>query len=748
MSVGNSSIAAYGQLEEVAAALAGLRYASQTDGFSGTDSISLEVIDVGGLVASRTVNVEVEASSPPTIARASRLASLSRNLQIDEDEQLSLDALEITVSNPTADSTVQVEVFCVNGVVAIPGAKQATDSLRVTYTGAGMVVAGNTRAVNRALGLLVYTPDADVWGSDELSIVAREGRRGAGGGWNTVVGVEKIIVLIDPVNDAPKIDVALALVGKGLPKAPGGEMLALSGITVHDADAGEPAGSQLISVNVSTAGKGSMVSLAFGPTTVQGRIPGVRFIEGSAEGAYARIVFNAPIAASNYALGLLQFWAPFGQPSGLDNVTITVSDNGNWGRGTEEIVSVNVSVDVQYQQDPLAIGRGLVQWDPPPGALILQEDGRLDVLGIALVADGGSDSSSTTWVEATVRSDHGLVQIVEKTGRRNSSTEVVHHGPRSMSISGAMSDVSSTLADMTYVPEPNYHGVDVIELLLQGRNEEWATTASVPVVVFSQPDAPVVTVTGDHNGAAVEVGDRLTLQGVTIEHADAIYGDSSDTVTLRAYSDAGNNTIAMDNLHPGLWVYVDEYTGGLVARGAVESLQLALDSGALEYVPTEGYDGVDVVKLSVSADKLFSDEDSRALELSSDDTNMTMCELEVTVIPAYISASVTLEDGALRHTVEGRSVEITGVKVNAPGRRNTSATVITVAFATDQGGVNLPGAARTNVVAERHGESLVRVTGMEIDVNKALVGAVFTGNSFYNGVASVQVITFCNLSFI
>lgn len=741
--MGNSSIAAYGQLEEVAAALAGLRYEGQTDEFSGTDTIAIEVIDVGGLVASRTVNVEVEASSPPKIARMRRLASLPRNLHMDEDEQLSLDALEITVSNPTADSTVQVEIFCINGVVEIPSAKQATDLLTVTYTGAGMVVAGPTGVVNRALRLLVYSPDADIWGSDEISIVAREGRRGPGGGWNTVVSVENIIILIDPVNDTPIIDLPLALAGKGLPQAPGGKILALPGISVHDADAGEPAGSQLISVNVSTNGKGSMVSLAFGPTTVQGRIPGVRFIDGSAEGAYPRIVFNAPIAASNYALGLLQFWAPFGQPSGLDNITITVSDNGNWGRGIEEIVSVNVPIDVQYQQGPFAIGQGFVQWDIPPGALTMQEDGRLDVLGIALAADGGTDSSVSTWVEATVSAGHGLVQVVDKGGRRNTSTEVVRRGPKSMSISGAMADVSSTLADWTYVPEPNYHGVDVIELLAQGRNEEWTTNASVPVVVFSQPDPPVVTAADGRKGATVEVGGRITLQGVTIEHADAIYGDPTATLTLRAFSNAANSTIAMDDMQPGLWVYIDESAGGLVARGAVESLQLALDSGALKYVPLEGYDGVDVVTLSVSADKPFNDDPSRIFEVSSGDSNISTCELEVTVIPAYVPAAVTLEDGALLRTMEGSSVEMTGLRVNAPGRRNTSETVITVALATDQGGVTLPGAARTEVVAERRGESLVKVTGVETEVNKALIGAMFTGKSFYNGVASVQVIMFC-----
>ena len=749
---GTNSITALGELQHVADALSGLTYSGHSSDFSGADTIAISVVDAGGMAASRIIKVEVEASSPPAITRVGRLATLPRNLRVDEDGEVSLDALNVSVSNSAADSMVQVEIICTNGVVSLPLLEDELELLTNTGTGHGVVVAGNTDRVNRALRLLVYRPDADVWGSDELTVIAREGTGGSSSnaGWNTVAGIESIIILIEPVNDPPTIDIPEILAGEETPTSFSGEVLSLAGITVHDADAGEPGGSQLVSVNASAAVEGSTVSLAMGHATVQGRLPGVLFLEGSAEGVYPRIAFRAPLHLANSALDLLQFWAPFGQPGGLYNVTITVSDHGNWGRGTEEIVSANVTIDLRYQEDPLAAGRsGFLHWDTPHGALSVDEDGQLHDLGISLIADNTAGSATNnTWVEATLEVVHGIVQVLRNGAQNkgNTTIEVTRLGPGSLTVSGAVADVSAALAYSTYTPEPDFNGMETLELSVQEYLGDEGLNASVEIVVFPQPDSPTIAVDTSFQALNAEVGSRLQLYGVKLQHADAL-DYSSGTVTLRAHSTmVSGGTVVMNGTQPGLWVYTEEEASGiLVARGSVKNLQLALDSGALEYLPAEGYDGVDVIALSLSADSpygAFGGEISGLVEENSVVGGNTTALLEITVIPAFVPAAVVLESGPLFRVVEGSGIELAGIRVQAPGRRDTSGAVVSLRVETGHGGVTVPGADSRQVVAEGQGTSTMSLTGKELEVNMALSGAVFKANAFYNGVADIKVTHF------
>ena len=748
MNTANSSIVAYGQLEDIAAALSGLTYAGHTSEFSGTDTITLEVVDAGGMVASRVIKVDIEADSPPNITRVGRLASLQRNLQMDEDGELLLDSLHVSTSNPAAESTVQVEIFCTNGIVSLPKPKQGTDVLISMNMSAGVIIAGNTNRVNDALRSLMYRPTADMWGSDEISIMAREGMIGIVGGWSTIAGSESIIILIEPVNDAPTIVIPRGLTRTVAPVALAGDFFTLAEIVVHDVDAGEAAGSQLVLLNVSTGLEGSMVSFATGKTTVHGRIPGVLFLEGSAEGVHPAITFKGPINQVNAALSRLQYWAPFGQPDGLDNVTIGVADYGNWGKGVEEVVTASLTIDVRYREDPLAVDHGFIQWETPPGALSMREDGQLDVLGIALTTDESTYPANSTWVGVTIAADHGLVQVVDaRNGTdRKPTIEIVRRGPGSLTISVAVEEVSAALVGCIYIPDPNYHGLETLSLSAQGRSEEWATNTSAQIVVLPEPDAPTITVVStpaanSSMARTVDVGSRLPLHGVAIQHADALHTYASDTVTLRVYSATGSGTAWMNDSIPGLWVYAEEAGSVLVVKGSADILQQALDAGGLEFVPAEEHSGIDTLVLSVSANFPYSAVSNETSNLSDEfgEGEHAIAEMEVNIVPAFVPAAVALEDGALFSTTEGIGVSIPGVRINAPGRRNTSEVVVSVSFGVDRGGIRLPHAAGRQVIAEGQGESTMLLTGTEFEINMALLGAIFTPAPFYNGVADVKV---------
>lgn len=737
-----SDIISYGRMKDVADALAGLAYSAPMGEFSGADSIEIEVIDAGGLAAFRTIKVDVEASCPPKIERVGRLALLPEHLRIDEDSDLSIDALEIVMPETGAKATVQVEIFCSKGVLSMPFAtKDAT--LSIMGEGAGtVVVAGPPNRINNALHSLSYRPNAEVWGSDELSIVVRKGINGSSGVWSTVAEIKSMIILIDPFNDPPIIDIPVGLMGEVLPVARGGEALALTDIQVRDTDAAEPAGTELISINISTSGIGNMVALAGGSITVQGRMPGVRFFEGSAEGVHPRMAFRGRIDLVNGALGLLHFLPPFGQPSGFDTVTITVSDNGNWGGGGENIVTANIPVEV-IQQDLLADFEELVRWDTPQNALTMDEDGRLDIIGISLLTDASGLVPRSTLVDVFVAAERGVVDIGGHTLSSGgmASVEIARHAPGLVTVSGAISDVSTALTSWTYFPEPNYHGFEKISLSAQGRRGSWERNASVPVVVFSQPDAPSVTILGatsSPGGRTVEVGARLSLYGIVVEHVDDLDEDQRPTVTLRARSTAGKGSLLVDEPQPGVWAYVEESIVELVVRGRACHLQSALDSGALTYVPKEGYNGLDVVSLRISADSPFGDFGVEGKWKPPEENDQAEAEVDVNVVPAFVTAAVVLQDGALFHTMEGVAVEITGIIVRAPGRWNTSETVVTINLYSSHGLVTLPGASSDKVLFKDQGE-FIQITGKELDINIALARTLFKSAPFYNGFAEIKV---------
>lgn len=739
---GHSSIAAYGRLEDIASALEDLTYRCTTNDFSGVDKILISLVDASGLSVSRVVKVEIEANSPPTITRVNGLALLPTNPHMDEDTDLLLDSIEVSVPGSSPNPTVQVEIYAANGMVDIKTSNNS-DGLSISKdTRAGVVVAGEVGPVNRALRSLRYTPEVDFWGADEVSIAARQGISGEGGGWHAATAIETVIVMIGPINDPPRIDFPDDLMGDVLPVASAGELLPLAGITVHDPDAGEPAGSELVSVDISAGDGGNLLSLALSTATLHGRIPGVHFDEGSAEGSYPRIAFSAPIDIANGVLGLLQFFAPFGQESGLNDVTFTISDLGNWGYGDEEeVVSSVVTVAVQHRQDPFAVAKEPIEWDVPLDTLAMEEDGRLDNLGIALIPDGDK-FFDTTWVEATVSADNGMMQLATDIG----DTNIVHHGLGSMSLSGTLSDVSSAMTSWAYLPKPDYSGMEVLELSVHGRTYDWVANASVSILVRSTPDLPSITIANPsssnmQDARVVEVGSRLKLYGIVVQHVDALSAHSGQTLTMTAFSSAGNGTLAMDT-QPGLWIYREENrAGALVARGALENLQVALDSGALEYWPLDGYDGVDTVVVSVSVDSLYNpfddDNNSSARELLY--SQNVEAALDVTVIPSMIPPAIVFEDDALFRADEGGSVELSGIRAQAPGRRNTSEEVVTVTFEAEGGGVTLPAAHSRQVSTDGQGQSVLSITGTEREVNMALSGAVFKGAPFYNGVAAVKV---------
>ncbi|CAM9142464.1 unnamed protein product, partial [Choristocarpus tenellus] len=734
--MGYQSVAASGSLDAVASVLAKLSYSGPPHHFSGNDTINITVADDGGLSSAWTVNVILEAESiPPVIGLVGALAVLPGPLHVFEDGVLWIDTIELSEIDLGQESAVTLELSAAYGILSLG---DAWDEGRVGVRdhGMGLSLSGNLHHVNLALQSLAYRPHPDLWGSDEISVLARSHRRVAGAVVEPVASVKTLAVIIEPVNDPPRI--VLPTNGVAM-SAWTGESLPLIGILIEDPDADE-AGDGFLVVNVSTGTISSSLSISPG-TTIHGRVPGVVFSEGSPIGLHHHLAFVSSLANARKVLSSLEFHAAIESDPGFQNIIIEVSDSGNWGLGGERYTVANLTVEVKHRLVMPGQEQNAMKWVLPATDLKIEEDGILEIWGLDLLGDDVGDSPKS-WVEVTIACSHGSLQLHGAEKNEPSGVNITHEGSRLFLLIGPLRNISMILRNWLYLPDSDFFGIEVIELSALARAGNWVINSSLPVHVLGQPDLPSISIVPADNAQIirreVEVGGRLPLLGLVLEHVDAIKHMSESMFSLCAWSVAGNETLHMNPFLPGLWVSRKESVGTLIVKGTLSHIQAALTSGALEYAPPKNLNGVDIVVLKFSEDRMLKT--TTALISDSGDSQGAVIELEVFVSLPYVPSALVLGDGAAFLTEEGHAVKMTGVSIRAPrGHGVTETATTTVSFASDDGSITFPGAEGENVSVLRQGTHTVHVTGLERDINLVLAYAVFKANAFFNGVATVNV---------
>jgi hypothetical protein len=327
-------------------------------------------------------------------------------------------------------------------------------------------------------------------------------------------------VTVNAVNDAP------VLTAPAPPPGDEDTAIAISGISIADVDVAEGNGRVEATLSV---GNGTLTLATAGLIFSAG---GIGEASMTFQGALADV--NAALATLSYQ-GNLNF-------NGAETLQIGVSDLGNTGAGGVLTDSESVDIAVSPVNDAPAI--------TAPAGVGGDEDAAIAVNSISIadvdVAEG------TGQVEATLSVGNGTLTLGTTTGIAFS---IGGNGQASMTFQGALADVNSALATLSYQGDQNFNGPDTLQIDASDLGNTGAggvLTDSEPVDIAVSP----VTDTFDFNdvsefGANIvgfDIRDPAAAGGDVIDIADVLVGfggtSADDAVDdgFLAFADSGGGT--------------------------------------------------------------------------------------------------------------------------------------------------------------------------------------------------------------
>ena len=169
-----------------------------------------------------------------------------------------------------------------------------------------------------------------------------------------------------------------------------------------------------------------------------------------------------------------------------DTFTYTMSD----GQGNTDIATVTINVTA-VNDAPVITN---------PGAMTADEDTPLVITGISVAdADAGAGA-----VIVTASVGHGSLTLAQTAGltfmQGDGANDTV------MTFTGTLADVNAALANIDYLSDANYHGVDGLNIEVNDQGNTGTGPAktdghSVTIMVISVPEAPVAVVMSYDSGA-------------------------------------------------------------------------------------------------------------------------------------------------------------------------------------------------------------------------------------------------------
>ena len=421
------------------------------------------------------------------------------------------------------------------------GKLNVTTSSSVTGNGTSALTINDTLAnVNALISGLQYT--GIYTGADILTITANDQSTPTAGTDSATVN---ILVTAPP---PPPLEPPIVHVTTAAQTVPGNSSLAITGITITDADIG--IAGQLTAT----------LSVLHGTVTVQ--VPATP--PGTTPTTYTNsiVTFTDTLANVNTALaGLL--YTPTAKYDGTDTLSITAVDQSptpGSGSGEVDITVTNVAPAITA-----------------PGPLTAVAGTPTAITGIS-VAD---PDIGTTNMAVTLSVSHGLLAVP-------SSTNVTGNGTSTLTINDTLTNVNIQLSGLQYMATATYSGSDT--LMINANDQSTPTPGT---------DADSVAITVN---AVVNAPPDVTVPG-----AQSLSGNSSIAITGISVSDAdigttGKLTVTLSVLHGTVTVQVPgttptTYTNSIVTfTETLANVNTAL--AGLIYTPTAKYDNGDILSIT------------------------------------------------------------------------------------------------------------------------------------------------------
>ncbi|BDA13390.1 hypothetical protein KAM339_019310 [Aeromonas caviae] len=426
---GTGDVVLTGTLADLNALLSGgVTYQGDPD-FHGNDALTMVTDDRGNTGSGGALSdtdVLPILVQPVNDAPVNQLPTTPQVAQ--EDQPFTIHGLQVSDVD-AGNSPLSVTLSVLHGTLELAAGSG------VTVSGSGsntLVLSGSQDAINALLaGGVTYQGEQDFNGQDALTMVTNDlGNTGSGG---PLSDTDVLPIEVEPVNDAPVTQVPGSLQVKE------DGSLSLTGISVKDVDAGSAPIAMVLRVE-----HGVLTLLgAAGAVSVQGAGTSVVTLVGSLDD------LNGLLAGNLHYEPARDFW-------GLDNLSITTSDQGNTGAGGVLTDSAQIAIQVTAEPDDPQLGVGTHDilalqgaWvplnlsasvvNPAPGELSV----RIQNLGSAQVvdehgqsvghADGNDwllpmDQSVPIYLKDLPAGDHALTLSAESSlggGTLSSATETI-----------------------------------------------------------------------------------------------------------------------------------------------------------------------------------------------------------------------------------------------------------------------------------------------------------------------------------
>jgi len=706
--VADASMTFTGTLSSINTALDGLYYTPSSD-YAGSDTLSMVTSDQGSTgpggtkTDTDTVAITVTPVNDAPVNTVPGLQTTAEDTNITFSSGL---GNAVSVSDVDAASTsLVVTLSATHGSLTLSTTAGLTHTTGDGTLDANMQFSGTLTAINTALSGLVYTPDANYFGADTITLVVNDqGNVGSGG---SLSDTDTIAVTITSVNDAPVNSMPAAQT-----VAEEGTLLFSSGngnlISTTDVDAA----SNLVLVSL---------SVTQGRLTLSGTT-GLTFSVGSGV-SDSSMIFDGTLTNVNAALAGMTY-VPNVNVNGADTLTLIVNDQGFNGSGGNKSDTDLLTITVTGVNDAPV--------NTVPGAQTINEDATLTFSSGAgnqiLIADVDANISSVA-VSLSVTGS-GTLTLSGVTGLTFTSGS---NAASSMTFTGTVTNINNALNGLVYTPVAQSNGSFTLTILTNdqgntGSGGALSDTDTVSITVNAVDDAPVNTVPG-----AQSINEDATLTfssgaGTAVSVADIDAASSNIQTQLTVL----HGTLTLADVSGVTVTAGSNASATLTMQGTVTQINTALAS--IVYAPTANYNGADTLTVATSD---LGNTGSGGPLTDTDTVAMTVNAVNDAPVNSLPVAQSTNEDTNLvLSTGNSNLISVSDTDVaEAPGN-------LQITLSVSHGTFSLSGIAGLSfTTGDGTSDTSMVFSGTALAINAALDGLTYAPTANYNGTDTLSIST-------
>jgi hypothetical protein len=715
---GTGTVQATGTLADLNNGLNGTVFAP-TLNLNGAQTIGMSTSDLGNTgsggaqIDNDTINLSITAVNDAPVN------TVPGGQTMNQDTTFTFTgATQISVADVDAGgAAVQVTLTGTNGTISLSGTTGLSFSFSdANGTGAGdgtgdatMTFRGTLTDVNTALNNLQFssTPTFFSGPNAQLDIVSNDlGNTGTGGALTDSDSVSIFVQQVNqnPVNTVPgpqtfNEDTTLTFsTGNG------------NAVSIADPDAGVATVQVTLTATSGTMTLSGTAGLSFVFSDGNGTGAG----DGTAD---STMTFRGTIAAINTALSGMSY-TPNLNVNGGATITITTNDLGNTGPGGPKTDTDVINLSITAVNDGPVL--------TAPAAVAPAEDVQFSFTAGNTISVTDADSGAGTSFQATLNVTSGTINVVAA-----GSAIVGGNNTNSVTITGTVADVNSTLATTKYTGNLNFNGTDTLVVVANDNGQtgggNLSDTKNVTLNVSAVNDAPVNTVPGlqvfnEDTTLTFSLGNGNQL---AVADVDVAAGNMTVTLTTTAGTMAFGSVVGLSA--------VTNNAATITGTGTLANINNALQG--LVFTPTLNLNGAQTISLTISDN---GNTGSGGTLTDNDTVNLSITAVNdapVLTNPASVNAT---EDVAFNLT---NTVSVADVDAGASN--------VQVSLTATDGTVSLSGTAGLSFAfsdgngtgaGDGTADPTMTFRGTVTAINTALTNMTWTGTANFNGTGSLAIV--------